>query len=192
MNVHDLIRSNRSVRTFDESVTISREELADFADCARISASAANKQTLKYRLVYEPGETKALLALTKWAGYLPDLKLPPDGHHPTAFIVICHDNAIDPAVAAYQRDVGIAAQSITLAATEAGYNACMIGSFDAGETAKLLGLAENLKPQLVIALGKSAELVVLCNAENGDIKYFRNDAGVHFVPKRSADEVIIG
>lgn len=192
MTLKELVRENRSVRTFDESVRISRDELAEFADCARLSASAKNAQTLKYRLVYKPEETEALLALTKWAGYLPDLKLPPDGQHPAAYIVICHDTDVDESVSAFQRDVGIAAQSITLAVTEAGYNACMIGSFNAGETAKLLGLSENLKPQLVIAIGKCAETVIICNVKDGDTKYFRDKAGVHFVPKRDANEVILG
>lgn len=192
MTVKELIIQNRSVRTFDESVHISRDELADFADCARLSASARNAQPLKFRLVHEPEEAEALLALTRWAGYITDRKLPPDGHHPTAFIVICHDMDIDPKPEDFQKDVGIAAQSITLAAAEAGYSGCMIGSFSPEKARVLLGLSENLKPQLVIALGKCDECVILCDTKDGDTKYFRDDANVHFVPKRGADEVIIG
>ena len=96
MRFKELVIQNRSIRTFDESVRISRDELADFADCARLAASARNAQPLKFRLVYKPEETEALLALTRWAGYITDRKLPPDGHHPTAFIVICHDTEVDP------------------------------------------------------------------------------------------------
>lgn len=192
MRFKELVIQNRSIRTFDESVRISRDELADFADCARLAASARNAQPLKFRLVYKPEETEALLALTRWAGYITDRKLPPDGHHPTAFIVICHDTEVDPKAEDFQKDVGIAAQTVTLAAAEAGYGCCMIGSFSPEKVGELLGLGENLKPQLVIAIGKIDELVILCGLRDGDTKYFRDDAGVHFVPKRSADEVIIG
>lgn len=192
MNLKELVIENRSVRTFDSRVKIPRELLADFADCARLAASARNAQPLKFRLVYEEKEVESLLALTRWAGYITDRRLPPDGKGPAAFIVICHDTDVDPKPGDFKVDVGIAAQSITLAATEAGYNGCMIGSFSPEKAAALLGLSDNLKPQLVIALGKCDECVILCEMKDGDTKYFRDDANVHFVPKRSADEVILG
>ena len=94
IDLKELIIENRSIRTFDESVRFDRETLASFVDCARLSASARNAQTLKFRLVLEKDETEALLALTRWAGDITDRKLPPDGGHPTAFIVICHDKNV--------------------------------------------------------------------------------------------------
>lgn len=130
IDLKELIIENRSIRTFDESVRFDRETLASFVDCARLSASARNAQTLKFRLVLEKDETEALLALTRWAGDITDRKLPPDGGHPTAFIVICHDKNVSESMNDFSAmDVGIAAQSVTLAAAEAGYGACMIGSF---------------------------------------------------------------
>ena len=183
IDLKELIIENRSIRTFDESVRFDRETLASFVDCARLSASARNAQTLKFRLVLEKDETEALLALTRWAGDITDRKLPPDGGHPTAFIVICHDKNVSESM--------IAAQSVTLAAAEAGYGACMIGSFSPEKCASLLGLSENVLPRLLIALGKKAETVILCEAQDGNTKYFRNSANVHFVPKRSLDEIII-
>lgn len=192
MNVKELVIENRSVRTFDESVRLDRSTLAEFADCARLSASSRNAQVLKFRLVYEEREVRELLSLTRWAGYITDRKLPPDGHAPTAFIVICHDKSIDGNVDAFSVDVGIAAQSVTLSATEAGYNCCMIGSFSPDKVSQHLALPENLVPRLVIAVGKCDETVILCGVKDGDTKYFRDSANVHFVPKRSAEEVIIG
>ena len=49
----DLVLKNRSYRGFDESVSISRETLMEFVDCARLCPSSVNKQPLKYFLVYE-------------------------------------------------------------------------------------------------------------------------------------------
>lgn len=191
MNVKDLIIANRSTRAFDEGVAVPLSVLVDCADSARLSASARNDQPLKYRLVFDKAETEAVLACTKWAGYITDQVIPPDGRHPTAFIVICHDRDIASGIAAYQRDVGIAAQSITLTAVEFGFAACMIGAFDASGVSAALDLPENLLPQLVIALGKGDELVVLTEPKDGDVRYFRDKMNVHFVPKRPLGEVVV-
>ena len=122
---------------------------------------------------------------------LPELHLPPEGRHPTAFIVICHDRSIAENAAPYRVDVGIAAEAIVLAASEAGFASCMIGSFNAGKVSEALSLADDLAPALVIALGKCDEKIVLTEAANGDVKYYRDAEGTHYVPKRSADEVIL-
>lgn len=191
MTVRDLVIENRSVRAFDEGVRIPGIVLREYVDVVRLTASARNAQPLKYRLVYKPEEAEAFFALTRWAGYITDMKLPPDGQHPVAFIVICHDTEVDPHPENFQVDVGIAAQTITLAAVEDGYNACMIGSFSKDKASELLGLSENLKPQLVIAIGKGAESPILCDVKDGDTKYFRDKAGVHFVPKRRLEDIVI-
>ena len=191
MSICELIRNTRSTRSFDESVRVPDAVLLECAEAARLVASSRNDQVLKFRLVSKPGEVEAVLAHTKWAGYLPELRLPPEGRHPTAFIVICHDRSIAENVAPYRVDVGIAAEAIVLAASEAGFASCMIGSFDAGAVCEALSLADTLAPQLVIALGKGDERIVLTDAVDGDVKYYRDAAGTHYVPKRSADEVIL-
>ena len=192
MSILDLVKTTRSTRAFDESVPVPRSVLYDCANAARLCASSANRQVLKFRLVCDRAETEAVLAHTKWAGYLPELALPPDGRHPTAFIVICHDTSIADNAAPFRVDVGIAAESIALAASEAGFASCMIGSFDAGAVKDALDLADELAPQLVIALGKGDEDIVLTEAKDGEIRYYRDERGTHYVPKRPADEVIIG
>ena len=191
MTIPELIRATRSTRSFDESVSVPEEVLYSCADAARLCASARNDQVLKFRLVSRRDEVEAVLAQTKWAGYLPDLKLPPDGRHPTAFIVICHDRTIAENVAPYRVDVGIAAEAIVLTASEAGFASCILGSFDAGKLCGTLALPDSLAPQLVIALGKCDERIVLTDVVDDDTKYYRDAEGTHYVPKRSADEVII-
>ena len=191
MSIHELILNTRSTRSFDESVPVPAEVLYECADSARLVASARNDQVLKYRLVSERGEVEAVLAQTKWAGYLPELHLPPEGRHPTAFIVICHDRSIAENVAPYRVDVGLAAEAIVLSASEAGFASCILGSFDAAQLRTLLALPDTLAPALVIALGKGDEKIVLTDVANGDVKYYRDAQGTHYVPKRSADEVII-
>ena len=72
----------RSVRVFDEARCASREQLAHFVDCARVTPSAGNMQVLKYRLCSDADTVKKLRPLTRWAGYIKDKKLPPDGKEP--------------------------------------------------------------------------------------------------------------
>ena len=68
MNFHDLVLKNRSVRAYDESRTISREELISLIELARVTPSAANRQPLKYFLSCD-AETNALIQpMTGWGG----------------------------------------------------------------------------------------------------------------------------
>ena len=191
-DIKELSLDARSVRVFDRSRRAGREELEYFVECARLCPSAANIQPLKYRLCYEPCEAEKLFALTKWAGYLKDIKLPPEGKEPTDFIVICHDTNTTKPSDYSMMDVGIAAQTINFAARERGYGCCMIGSFDKEKTAELLSVPKNLIPVLVIAVGTPAEFPEVCPVGgDGSIKYYRDGSDRHFVPKRSAEEVIL-
>ena len=191
MNLKELIAASRSFRSFDRSVLLSREQLASFVECARLSPSSRNLQVLKIRLVTQPEECAAVLPLTKWAGLLPDVQLPPEHHEPAAYIIICFDSTLADEPAPFARDVGICAQSILLAATEADFGGCMIGCFSASGIREKLNLPEHLVPQLILALGKPDETVALTTpAPDGGVAYYREN-GVHFVPKRSLDELIL-
>ena len=132
-----------------------------------------------------------MLSATRWAGKLKDVTLPPKGHAPTAYAVICADTQVIASAEQFQKDVGILAQTLLLAAVEDGFGGCMIGSFSKETVTDLLGLPEHLPPQLVIALGKPDERVeTVPLPENGDTSYYREN-GVHYVPKRSLDKLII-
>lgn len=189
MNVKSLITASRSYRSFDRAYTISREQLSDFVDCARLSPSSRNLQVLKFRLVSTEDECEKVFPLTRWAGLIRDRKIPPENHEPTAYIVICIDQALTADLAPFQRDVGIAAQSILLCATEAGFGGCMIGSFSAADLKSALSLPQSILPQLVIALGKPDDKIALTDAANG-VAYYR-EGDLHVVPKRSLEEIII-
>lgn len=188
--LRDTVIRCRSIRTFDETRPVSEAEALSLIDTARLCASAANRQPLKYRIAVGD-ECRVLLPLTKWAGGLPDLTLPPEGGAPSAFIVICHDTSISKVSDYAAMDVGIAAQTIALCAAEEGIGSCMIASFD-GAVKDVLHLPEALCVRLLIALGRPAESPILCAPrEDGSTMYFRDDAGLHFVPKRPLDEVVV-
>ena len=86
----------------------------------------------------------------------------------------------------------IKTESILLGATEKGLGGCMIGSVQRVVLQRELGLAENFHILLVIALGKPKESVVIDPLPaNGDVTYWRDEKGVHHVPKRSLEELIV-
>ena len=185
----DLVLKNRSFRSFDMTNRVGKEKLKHYVDLARITASTANLQALKYRIVHTESECEKALSCTKWAGYLKDMQIPPEGHNPTGYVVICCDTDITNNVTAFFKDTGIAAQTILLAAAEDGFGGCMIGSVDEAKIKSELSIPENMTVTLVVALGAPNEKVEIVDFD-GDIKYYREN-GVHYVPKRSLDEVLI-
>ena len=188
----DLLLKNRSYRGFNSHRPVTREELTALVDCARICPSASNTQPLRYYLVWEPEELRKVQPLTRWAKGLPQIQLPHPGMEPTAFIIICQDLNVCDSPASSQRDVGIVAQTMLLAATEMGLGGCMIGSFLAGELKQALNLPETIAPMLVLALGEPAETVVLTDVgPNGSTQYYRDDQDVHYVPKRRLADLIL-
>ncbi len=187
----DLVRKNRSYRGYDHSRRVTEEELMSFVEAARLCPSSVNIQPLKYFLACEEPVTDTIQAETNWARGLPELTLPHPGKEPTAFIVICQDTDIDPNLSRYQRDVGIVAQTMLLAAVEKGLGGCMIGNFNAGSLHDVLKLEEHLKPQLIVAIGKPDEEILLTDVVDGKTAYYRDDEDRHYVPKRSVQDLII-
>lgn len=188
----DLVKKSRSYRGYDELYQMTREDLIDLADCARFAPSSINAQPFRYYLAWEQETVKKIQPLTGWARALPQLQLPHEGMCPTGFIVICQDMNLGQSLPRYQKDVGIVAQTILLAAAEKGYGGCMIGNYSAKAVQDTLELPEHLSPVLIVALGKPKEEIVLTEAAEGeDIKYFRDENDVHYVPKRKLEDIIV-
>ena len=187
--IDDLIRKNRSCRRFDETHAVGLQTLQELVELARLSASGANLQPLKYILSCDPAANARIFDCLGWAAYLKDWPGPEAGQRPAAYIVILLDTAIsqDPGC-----DHGIAAQSILLGARDRDLAGCMIGSINRDKLKKALDIAERYQAVLVVALGKPAETVVIESvAADGSIQYWRDAAGVHHVPKRSLDDIIV-
>ncbi len=188
----DLIVKNRSYRGYDESREITREELMEFVDCARLSASSVNRQPFKYYLAYTKESTGKIQPLTGWARALPGKGLPYPGHRPTAFIVICQETEWDADLNRYRVDLGIAAQSMLLRATEKGLGGIMIGNFSPAKIAEALALPSHIVPMLIVAFGKPDETVVLTEAKAGEpLSYYRDENDVHYVPKRKLEDITL-
>lgn len=119
-------------------------------------------------------------------GALPELHLPLPGTEPEAFIVICSAVPEDRYV---DMDLGIAAQSMLLKATEMGLGGIVICAFDREALKRELDLP--LDPLAVLAIGKPAEKFELRSVSAREsLKYYRED-GIHVVPKLSLADLLI-
>ncbi len=192
MSLKDLVRSNRSYRGYDHSVKMTREQLSELVELARLCPSSVNMQPLKFRLVWEEEEAARLQRETRWARGLPDMVLPHPGKEPTAFIVICQDDEVNDSLNRFMKDVGIVAQTMLLGAVEMGLGGCMIGNFTAGSVRETLGLSEHMHPLLIVALGKPDEEIILTGiGADGSTNYYRDAQDRHYVPKRDLKDLIL-
>ncbi len=189
MTIEALVRKTRSYRRFFEDHAIGTETLMNLLDLARLSASAANLQPLKYILSNEKGRNALIFPKLKWAGYLKDWDGPEEGERPSAYIIVLGDKHI---ASSFGCDHGIASQNILLGATHLGLGGCIVGSVDRKRLRGELQIPDRYEILHVIALGKPKEKVVIETVgADGDIKYWRDESGVHHVPKRTIEDIII-
>jgi nitroreductase len=187
--IRQLVKKSRSYRRFDETKTIGRETLIELVDIARFCPSARNLQPLRYVVSTDPEKTVRIRDCLMFALDLPDWGGPVKGERPVAYITIVTEDKCTPFTG---HDIGIAAQTLLLAAAERGYNGCMFGSIKKKELKSVLSLSERYEIQLVLAFGYPAEQVVLDEVgKEGKTNYWRDSDGIHHVPKRTLDEVMI-
>jgi nitroreductase len=186
--IKDIIKKNRSCRRFKKGVKITKKTLTELVELARLSASAANLQPLKYLLSYTPEKNKKIFPHTKWAGYLRDWDGPKESERPSAYILILGDTEITKS---FGCDHGIAAQNILLGAVEKGLGGCILGALNRKELHDSLGIPSRYQILIAIALGKRAEKSVIETARDGNIEYWRDKKEVLHVPKRSPEELIL-
>jgi nitroreductase len=184
------VRDARSIRVYDEGDPVEKELLLSFVDLARQTASAANRQTLRYHIATEPVEREQVFACLGWAGYLKDWDGPATGERPSGYIVVFNEG--EPSTNTYI-DLGIAAQTMVLAASETGIGACMLRCFGAADLKAACGIErDNLVPMLVISFGTPAQKVVMESMPlGGDVRYWVDDEGVHHVPKLTLGEITV-
>lgn len=184
-----LVQSCRSYRKFDHTATISMRALEELVELARLCPSAANKQPLRFILSTSKADNDAIFACLKWAAYLTDWKGPAPAEQPSAYIIMIN-TAKDWDFAKF--DLGITAQTMLLGAVEKGLGGCMLGAIDREKLRAHFSVDPEFEISLVLALGKPVEDVRIVDVpQDGSIKYYRDEAGTHYVPKRNQEELIM-
>jgi len=189
MDFKKIVETNRSYRRFDQNRGLDETTLLELVDLARQTPSAGNRQLLRYVLSCSPEINSRIFETLGWAASLPDWPGPEEGERPTGYIVVVTDVDSWDWV---RVDLGIAAQTILLAAAARGLGGCMFGTMRKEQLREILKLEERLKIELVIALGKPVEEVVLEEVVEGQsITYYRSADRVHHVPKRKLTDLVI-
>lgn len=185
----DLLQKNRSYRRFHQNEPVQPGQLRALVDLTRSCSAAANVQSLRYLLSFEPHRNERIFSYLGWAGYLKDWSGPQEGEKPAGYIVILGDKTLSENFGA---DLGVCAQTILLGAVEQGLGGCMIAAIQKQQFREEFKIPTRFEILMVIALGRPAEEVRLVDkAEDGDIKYWRDAEGVHFVPKRTLDHLVL-
>jgi nitroreductase len=188
-SIRDCVQNSRSVRRFHEYTRISRETILELIDIARFCPSARNRQPLRYVVSCEPEETGKIRDCLLWALDLPGWGGPVAGERPAAYITVVTEKGCVPDP---RYDAGIAAQTIMLAAAGKGLGGCIVGSIHRDLLSGVLSLPEQYEIHLVLALGYPAESILLEPLPpDGDTRYWRDEQGVHHVPKRSLEEILL-
>jgi nitroreductase len=186
--IKELIYRNRSYRRFYQNEAVSMEILRSLVDLARHSGCGGNFQSLKYILSCSPSTNETIFKRLGWAAYLKDWPGPVEGERPAAYIVLLGDTRINKN---FFCDHGIACQSMLLGAVERGLGGCILATVNRDGLRGDLKIDERFEILLVLALGKPKEIVKVEYIEaGGDIKYWRDEKGVHHVPKRPIEEIV--
>lgn len=189
MEIVEILKTNRSYRRFVESVRIPQHEVEQWIKNLRYTSSMRNTQPLKYCVITLPELCEKIYPHLAWAGFLKDWNGPDKGERPTAFVVQLLDENLSQTS---RFDEGLQLEALTLQAVEAGYGCCIIAAFSAKAITEALGFATHLKPIAIVAIGKPSEKVVIEELlPNEPVAYYRSPDGVHHVPKRRGEDLLI-
>ena len=169
MDIMEFLKTRRTYRRFEQKPVepaIAREIM----EAARIASCGANRQTLKYVLVQSP-EMVAKMDET-----------------PVLFVAVCQDESLP---GCNDTDTGLALANMTDAAWAHGVGSCIMGAIDRPAIKELLGLGENLRLHSVVAFGYPTHKSHLVAMQNGNVKYYLDDARDYCVPKRPMEEILL-
>ena len=187
MTIKDALQNRRTIRKFNQE-KIDSDILIDLVNFARLAPTGMNMQPLKYAIITDDDVLNNIFPHTKWAGFLPD-GAPKGNERPTAYIAILGDLAIRKDV---QTEAGAAITTMLMGAMEYGLGSCWLGAIDRHEIMTILQIAEDHYNLLyLVALGYPKQESEACETTTGNYRYWQDEKGKIYVPKRSIQEVIV-
>ena len=156
MKFQELAEKRQSCRAYKD-IPVEREKLQACIEAARLSPSACNSQPWSFVVVDEP-ETAKQIFPALLDGVLPINRFT---RNCNAFIIVVEESAgLSSKLGGRFKDqnfalidIGIAVQTICLAAAEQGIGTCIMGWFDEKKLKGLTGIPKSKRIRLVIAAG---------------------------------------
>ncbi|HNS48711.1 MAG TPA: nitroreductase family protein [bacterium] len=185
MGVYETILKRRTIRRFRPD-PVPPELLEKLAEAGRLAPSGGNLQPCEFIIVDQPDRVAELFPALRWAAYVAPAGNPPEGHRPTAYVVVLVNQSIKREGPV---DSAAAVMSMILTAQEAGVSSCWLGSIEREKLAEMLGIPGNYHIDSVLALGYPDQKS--CVEEYRDsVKYWLDDRGDFHVPKRGLKEIL--
>jgi len=186
MGTYSDILKRRTIRRF-QLKPVPFPLLKKCVNAARLSPVARNTQPLDFVIVNDGEQVQKMNEAVYFGGVVKQ-KGRKEGEEPKAFIVILANK--EKSDEKYiGMDIGIAAEAITLTALEAGVGCCMMGMIERERIKGILGIPNDFKVPLVVALGFPAEKLVVEKATK-NLDCWIGEKGELHVPKRSLDKVL--
>lgn len=183
-----LVYKCRSIRRFDESFHFTIEDMRRFISITRYVGSAGNMQIVRYMLSCEEHHNNTIFNCLRWATYLKDWDGPVIGERPSGYIVV-----LIPAESHRHAsfDAALAVQTILLSAVERGLGGCILGSIDRKRLRERVHISDVYRIEVIVALGKPVENIEVEETISNNIRYWRDTAGTHHVPKLPVEKLIL-
>ncbi|HPP67306.1 MAG TPA: nitroreductase family protein [bacterium] len=188
METMQAIKTRRTIRRFLQK-PIPFEHMKECVNAGRLAPSGGNIQPWEFLVIDDITLLEPVFSTLSWAVYLGPVGTPKEGEKPVAYIVV-FVREINQSTTVLT-DIGAAIENILIAAADKGIGSCWIGSIQKDKLASILNLPKNCLIQYVIALGYPAEQAVIEEGcEDEDVKYWRDEKGIHHVPKRKIENIV--
>jgi nitroreductase len=182
----DVIKERRSVRTYDSTVQISREDITEILELATLAPSSSNLQPWRFLVIDKPELKQKLLSIaynqqqvveaSAVIAVLGDVKsyikaekiygqaveagfMPADTAKSFIERTVGMYSSLPPEVARriVYTDGGLISMQLMLVARSKGYDTVPMGGYDQEKFVEAFGISEQYVPVMLIAIGKATK-----------------------------------
>lgn len=151
MDVHEAIRSRRSIRAFDPARPVPEDALRRVLEAARLAPSARNRQEWRFIVVRDAEKRSRLVRAAKGQNFV--------GQAPVvlAFCATEDKDVMSCGQKPGPIDTAIALAYVTLAAVAEGLGTCWLGAFYEDQVKQILDVPAGARVIAMTPLGYPAE-----------------------------------
>ena len=155
MDLYEGILTRRSVRQFDASKEISKQDLEDIIKAAQYAPSAHNKQPWEFLVITDKEVMAEIRKVQPWTSFAKDA---------SAVVLVCGDTEVsfnrnkeDETWNYSDIDCALAVENLMLAAHARGIGSCFCGAAPMPKVItglrEMFALPENIRPLSIVVLG---------------------------------------